>query len=72
LSWAAEEEEVMSKEINCAEVFAGCTFHAQAGTEEELLEIVAEHAAKTHGMTEVTPEVLQTIRSTIRERPSST
>ena len=57
----------MSKEISCSQVFAGCTFHAQAGSEEELLKVVAEHAAEVHGVTEVTPEMVQQLRALIRE-----
>lgn len=57
----------MSKEISCSTVFAGCTFHAQAGTEEELLKVVAKHAAEVHGVTEVTPEVRDHLRRVIRE-----
>jgi predicted small metal-binding protein len=57
----------MSKEISCSDVFAGCTFHAQAGSEEALLKVVAQHAAEVHGVTEVTPEVLQGVRRVIRE-----
>jgi predicted small metal-binding protein len=57
----------MAKEISCGDIFPGCAFHAHASTERELLEKVAKHAAEAHGITEVTPEVLATVRGVIRE-----
>jgi predicted small metal-binding protein len=57
----------MSKQIACGDVVAGCKFRAEAATEQELLAHVARHAAEVHGLTEVTPEVLQKVQAAIRE-----
>jgi predicted small metal-binding protein len=45
----------MAKHIACNDVVAGCTFTAQAETETTVIEQVTAHAAKDHGVTEVTP-----------------
>ena len=36
-----------------------------AGSREELLGMVAPHAAEVHGITEITPDVLQAVESKI-------
>jgi predicted small metal-binding protein len=58
----------MSKHIGCGDVVAGCQFTAQAATEEELLEAVRAHAAKEHGVNEVTPELAAKVKAAIRTR----
>jgi predicted small metal-binding protein len=58
----------MAKEIACGKVVPGCSFTAQAETEEELLKKVAEHARKEHGVTEVSPELLSKVRSAVVTR----
>lgn len=58
----------MSKHVACGDVVAGCQFTAQAGTEEELLDAVKAHAAKDHGVTEVTPELAAKVKAAIRTR----
>jgi predicted small metal-binding protein len=59
------------KYIACASVVPGCPFEATATTEEDLLKIVAEHAAHAHGVTEVTPELAATVKAAIQERPTT-
>ena len=56
----------MSKKIACADVVPGCSFHTEAETESELLQKVAEHAAEAHGVKEVSPELLASVKSAIR------
>lgn len=47
----------MAKRISCADVGLDCDFAAMADSEEELLELVAEHAERVHGIDEITPEL---------------
>lgn len=47
----------IDKYIACAALVPDCPFEATAPTEEELMQMVAAHAAHTHGITEVTPEL---------------
>ena len=58
----------MGKHIECDEIMNGCTFKASAETEEELLEKVSAHAAETHGLEEIPPEVAASVKAAIRSR----
>ena len=56
----------MKKHIACNNVVPGCSFTASAATEEELMRLVAEHAAHSHGVTEVTPDLAAKVQAAIR------
>ena len=58
----------MSKHIACGDVVEGCAFQASAPTEEELMKQVSQHAAQTHGVKEVTPELAAKVKSAIQTR----
>lgn len=58
----------MTKHIACNDVVKGCTFEANAASEEELLKEVTAHAAKDHGVREVTPELAATVKAAIQDR----
>jgi len=58
----------MTKHIACNDVVPGCAFEASAGNEEELLRQVTTHAAKEHGVQEVTPELAEKVKAAIRSR----
>lgn len=55
------------KYIACGDVVPGCSFTAEAETEDKLLEKVATHAKDAHGITEITPELIEQVRSQITE-----
>jgi len=46
----------------------GCGFTASAATEEELIKTVTEHAAREHGVKEVTPELAAKVKAAIKDR----
>jgi predicted small metal-binding protein len=56
------------KEFRCGELVPGCgaAFHGES--EIEILEQIAAHARDDHGMYEVPPEVVDTIRAGITDR----
>ena len=54
------------KSIACHDVVPGCSFTANAATEEELLQQVAEHAAHEHGVADVPPELAERLKAAIR------
>ena len=54
------------KTIRCNDVGPDCAFTASAETEEELMQKVAAHASE-HGITEVTPELLEKVKAVIKE-----
>jgi predicted small metal-binding protein len=58
----------MTKYIECNDVVRGCAFTAEADTEARLIEEVAAHAAREHGVTEVTPELAAKVKAAIRSR----
>jgi predicted small metal-binding protein len=55
----------MTFTLACGDVMPGCSARFEAGSREELLGMVAPHAAEAHGITEITPEVLQAVDSKI-------
>jgi len=58
----------MTKHIACNDVVPGCAFEADASSEEELLKQVTTHAAKGHGVQEITPELAARVKAAIRDR----
>ena len=58
---------IMTKSISCADVGVDCNWSATAETEEELMRKVAEHAKEAHEGMEVTPELVEKIKSNIKE-----
>lgn len=56
----------MAKVVHCNDVGFDCGFVARADTDEELLQKVAAHAAEVHGVTEVTPELVEQVKGVIR------
>jgi predicted small metal-binding protein len=55
----------MTFTLACGDVMPGCSARFEAGSREELLGMVAPHAAEVHGITEITPDVLQAVDSKI-------
>ena len=53
--------------VNCQDVGFDCDGVVRAETVDELLEQVAAHAQSVHGLTEVTEEIVQKVKSVIRE-----
>ena len=50
----APERAKTTLRISCNDVVPGCGFTASGGTEEELIDKVAAHAAHDHGVREMT------------------
>jgi predicted small metal-binding protein len=57
----------MEKVIRCRDVGFDCDGVIKAKTEVEALKLAAEHAKKVHGLKEVTPEVVEKIKSVMKE-----
>jgi predicted small metal-binding protein len=57
-----------AKYLCCAEIMDGCAFEASAATEDELMKKVAVHAAQTHGITAITPELAAKVKAAIKDR----
>jgi len=57
----------MSYSLACGDVMPGCAATFEADSEDELLAQVGPHAAEAHGITDVTPEVLQAVKGAIKQ-----
>ena len=57
----------MALVVHCRDVGFDCDGVVRAETEEELLQQVAEHAKSAHGLEEVTDEIVEKVKSVIRE-----
>lgn len=56
------------KQFACNTVVDGCDGVVTGETEDKVLQAAAAHAAEAHGMTEVPPDLAETIRSGITDR----
>lgn len=57
----------MAKVLQCKDVGFQCDGVVRAETEEQVLQMAAEHARTVHGITNLTEEVVEKVRSAIRE-----
>ncbi len=57
----------MEKVIHCRDVGFECDGIIRAKSEEETLKLAAEHATSAHGVNEVTAEIVEKIKSVMRE-----
>ncbi len=57
----------MAKTLYCNDLGFDCGFVAKAETEQDLLGQVAAHAASVHGISEVTPELLEQVKAVISD-----
>ncbi|MFQ5934626.1 MAG: DUF1059 domain-containing protein [Dehalococcoidia bacterium] len=57
----------MAKVVSCRDVGMDCDFVARGETEEDLLKNAAAHGQAVHGMDQVPPEVIERVRSLIRD-----
>jgi predicted small metal-binding protein len=54
------------KTFACGDVIPGCSASFSAPSEGGILAQVAGHAAADHGVTDITPELIQAVRQAIR------
>ena len=57
----------MEKVIHCRDVGFDCNGVIKAKTEKEALTLAAEHARTVHGVTEITPEIVDKIKAVMKE-----
>lgn len=60
----------MAKVIHCNDVGFDCDGVIKAKTEEEALQLAAEHAKTVHGVKKITPEIVDKIKSVMRDERS--
>ena len=59
----------MGKTIHCKDVGFDCDGVVRAGSEEEVLQLASEHAKTVHGVAELNSEMVEKIKSIIRDEP---
>ena len=59
----------MGKTLHCKDVGFECDEVVRAGTEEEVLQMAAEHDRAVHGITELNGEMVEKVKSVIRDEP---
>lgn len=57
------------KAFACGDVVPGCEARWVCSTDDEILHQVAEHARSAHGLTEVPPELVESVRAAISTVP---
>ena len=62
----AREKTTVAKVMKCRSVGLDCDFVAHGETEAQVMEKVAEHAKKDHGMHEIPEDVATKVRAAIR------
>jgi len=53
------------KSFACGDVVPGCTASWVSTTDDEILVLVAEHAGAVHGISELSPELVQSVTERI-------
>ena len=57
----------MAKTIHCKDVGFDCEGIVQAESEDKVLQMAAEHAKTAHGISELTDEMIEKVKSVIRD-----
>jgi predicted small metal-binding protein len=57
----------MEKVVRCRDVGFDCDGVIKAKTEEQALNMAAQHAMAVHGVKEITPEIVAKVKSVMRE-----
>lgn len=57
------------KKLLCRDLGFNCGHEIEAETEEEILNAAAQHALAEKHLTEITPEVVNLVRSAIKDLP---
>ena len=54
------------KHLRCRDVGMDCDFEAHGRSEDDVMQQAAAHAARVHGITEMTPELAARVRAAVR------
>ena len=57
----------MEKVIHCKDVGFDCEGVVRAKSDQEVMKLAAEHAKSAHGVTELTNEMVEKVKSVIRD-----
>jgi predicted small metal-binding protein len=54
------------KELSCRDGGYDCDFLVRAGTQDEAIRVISEHACRTHKICEITPDMRDSLKSKTR------
>jgi len=54
------------KQLSCRELGGDCDFLVRAEKEDEVMSLVSEHACRVHGGCEITPELKDKMRASMK------
>lgn len=57
----------MAKVINCSDLGSDYEFAARGETLEEVPAVGAEHAKEAHGISEITPGIIERVKQALRD-----
>lgn len=57
----------MEKVIHCKDVGFDCEGVVRANSDQEVMQLAAEHAKSAHGVKELTREMIEKVKSVIRD-----
>ena len=57
----------MAKTMSCRDVGFDCGFVAKGETEQDILRQASDHARSVHNINEITPEIAEKVRATIKD-----
>ncbi len=57
----------MAKSFACRDIGMSCDFTARAGSEEELMKKIANHAKKAHNMRQIDPATMEKVKDAITD-----
>jgi predicted small metal-binding protein len=57
----------MTKVLRCGDIVPGCDYEARADSEAELMQKAVQHARDAHGMQTIPPDVLEQVKSKIKD-----
>jgi predicted small metal-binding protein len=58
----------MAKTLKCGDLMPGCPVVVEGKDTAEVMSKAADHAAKQHGLTTITPELAQKVQAAIRDK----
>ena len=57
----------MTRVLRCGDIVGGCTEVIRGETDDEVMEKGSVHAAEAHGFRDAPPEIIQQVRSLIKD-----
>jgi predicted small metal-binding protein len=58
----------MAKILKCGDLMTGCNVVIEGKDEAEVMAKGAEHAKQAHGMTSMSPDIAQKVKSAIKDK----